>query len=200
MVLAVQDINEHYEYFYQKKFDSFKYRYKPSEKAFKTIDNFLGLIKKHYPNRIIGKTFLWNYFVFQFNYWEDLTIEAFHGQFNANLVIGVKAFKRFLARSVEHDYIFETSEIIQKYNLKKSELNEKPIELSIHRRYEVPVKTKYHNTDKGFATCIKLTSLYDHVHLICLRCNYSTDCKKLLKTNNPELYDARGYSANKSAN
>jgi hypothetical protein len=59
------------------------------------------------------------------------------------------------------------------------------------RNTEEIYRKKYHNTIKGFVTCLENTSLYDPESRYCKLCYKKLDCREILKTNNPELYDAR---------
>lgn len=191
-MLTEKEVIKFYTYFYKKRFNSFNYKYKPSEKAEKIISNFLKLIDKKYNLKLVGEHFLWDYFIYQFNYWRDAKLTAFHGKFRIELIIGKKAFDRWYLDLKGDHWVIEKSEIITLYHFVKSELiePEKPIYKGFH---EIAIKELKLNTEEGFYHCITSTTMYNHKHLCCLKCNFKNDCKKVLKEKLPEVYETRGY-------
>lgn len=181
------DVIKTYEYFYKKIYSTEKYKYKPSEKAIKTIHNFLKLLDKKYNLQSIGTNFLYNYFLFQFDYWSKLEIEAFYGTMQIDYIIGKKAFTRFIQRNQDFDYMFAQYPIISQYQIRYNDI-------AIYKKQiktNETLKWLYHNLDRGLDTCIKYTTLYDPQHTSCITCNFKADCKKILRDNYPKLYDSR---------
>jgi hypothetical protein len=191
-MILLSDVTEYYQYFYSKRFESQKYKFKPSEKGLRTINTFLDLIKKTYPS--MGRKFLWRYFTFQFLYWEDLELEAFFGKFRIELVVGKKAFQRWLDRNKDFDNQIDSNDLKEKYDIKKSDLINPIIEAPVHYPYDENAKRMYFGTSKGFATCLQFTTLYDNTHVTCQKCPYADDCKKILLKTYPQLYERRGYA------
>lgn len=191
-----EDVIKFYQYFYRKRFNSINYKFHPSDKASKSIDTFLNICNKNYNLKLIGTSFLYDYFIYQFNYWRDAKLEACYGKFRIELVIGKKAFDRFFNNERDDMWVIEKSEIIELYGFKKEDLveQEKPIKLQNYKgNHEIAIKQLYHNTDLGFYQCIENTTMYNHKHTCCMLCNFKSDCKKLLKDNFPKIYEARGY-------
>ena len=187
-----QDVVDFYTYFYKKRFNSLNYKYKPSEKAEKTINSFIKLVDKHYNLKLVGKNFLWDFFLYGFNYWRDAKLQAFHGQFRIELIIGKKAFDRWYQNERDDHWVVEKSEIIRLYGFIKSDLI-KPEKIIYTGEHEIIIKKLHYNTQLGFFHCLNNTTLYNHKHTCCITCNFKNDCKKLLKENLPQIYKLRGY-------
>jgi hypothetical protein len=190
-MIILADVVEYYQYFYSKRFESEKYKFKPSEKGLKSIATFLNLMKVHYPT--MGRRFLWRYFIFQFLYWEDLTLEAFYGKFRIELVVGQKAFKRWQERNKDFDGQIDSNDLKANYGIRMQDLISNIESVPIHYPAEEGVKLAYHNTEKGFVTCIAFTTLFDSDQEACRQCKFNKDCKNILKQNYPHLYEIRGY-------
>lgn len=186
-----QTIIDFYQYFYRKKHKTEKYTYKPSDRARKMINNFIKKLDELYSLKVIGKSFLWNYFVYQFNYWRSAELVSFYGKFKIEYVIGNKALKRFKEDKYDNLWVTQGSEIISDYNLRKSDLvKEERVEYKSN--YEITLKKKHHNKPKGFYLCIETTTLYNPQHLCCITCDFKHDCKKILKDRFFNLYQKRG--------
>lgn len=192
-MVKFEDIVLYYEYFYKKTKQSEKYKFIPSEKSKKIIVKFLSTLDKRYNLKTLGNNYLWKYFNFQFKYWDELTITAFWGKMQIEYIIGDKAFQRYLDRNKEFDFTLESenNELVKKYNLRLSELTvSKKVNKS--KRTDLFIKKSFYNTERGFATCLMLTTLFNPNHSICLTCNYKPQCKELLKANYPQIYESRG--------
>ena len=190
--IDLNTIVEFYEYFYKKRFGNPKYKYKPSKRAEKIIGSFLTLLDKHYDLKLIGRDFLWSYFIYQLNHWRSAELKAFYGRFRIEMIIGKKAFNRFVEDEYELMWVIEHSEIIDLYEFRRSDLIEES-KRKYNDSYEEGIKKKHHNTDKGFYYCIENTTLFNHKHTSCMLCKYKTDCKKVLEEKFPKLYSKRGY-------
>lgn len=59
------------------------------------------------------------------------------------------------------------------------------------RHTEETFRKKYLNTPKGFITCLENTSFIDPESRFCKICIKKIDCREILKSNNPELYNIR---------
>ncbi len=191
-MFSYDDIIRYYTYFYKKRFNSFNYKFKPTEKSEKTIQTFIKLIEKKYGMKLVGKNFLWDYFIYGFNYWRDAKLQAFHGQFRIELILGKKAFERFNDKEKDDHWVIEKSEIIKLYDFKKSDLVVAQI-VPYKGDYEVNIKKLYYGTPEGLYQCISNTTMYNHKHLLCIKCPFKDDCKKILKEKLPNIYKQRGY-------
>lgn len=182
-MLDVKIIEEIYKYFYCKKY-GFKKMPVRTEKTVSVCESFLVLLDKKYTLQSLGKTFIWEYFLFQFNYWDELTLSGYNENIVISYVVGKKAFSRYLDRDKEFDWQFESYPIVEKYRLLKSDLDiffptvdRKTTDMSMD------IRKQYHNTDKGFAACIEFTTLYEPAQLTCITCKFKTDCKELKRVN-----------------
>lgn len=54
-------------------------------------------------------------------------------------------------------------------------------------------KAQFHNTKKGLSWCVANTTLYFHKSALCVSCNFRDDCKEILRTEFPKVYNIRGY-------
>lgn len=182
-----------YTYFYQRRFNSPKYKYRPSERALKIINTFLKLLEKHFGLNMIGEEFLWGYFVYQFNYWRDAQLEAMYGKFRIELVIGKKALQRYIDNEYDNMWVIGKSEILSKYDFNSSDLIPPAPVTPFTGAGEIKVKQRFYGTSRGFLTCLETTTLYNHQHKCCLFCKFKNDCKQVLKDNYRNIYDKRGY-------
>lgn len=186
-----ETVKRFYEYFYRKRYNSEKYKYKPSARGEKIINTFINSIDKRYNLKLVGEEFLWSYFIYQFNYWRNAEIKSFYGKMQIQYIIGKKALDRYIEDANNLMWVTENSEIIDKYGFVKSELIGVENKPSYSSNYEEGVKRKNHNTYKGFYLCIENTTLYNPKHTSCLLCNYKNDCRKVLKEKFPEIYESR---------
>ena len=54
-------------------------------------------------------------------------------------------------------------------------------------------KAQFHNTKKGLSWCVANTALYFHKSALCVSCNFRDNCKEILRTEFPKVYNIRGY-------
>jgi hypothetical protein len=204
MIFGVAEVTVYYQYFYQKKYNSPKYRFKPTPQAEKKIQIFLDLLEKRYSLETLGLNFFSNYFLFQFNRTHNQVFQRFAskagvpGRVQIYDIIGKTAFQYWLDRNTEYDWTLRDNEFykLNKVSLKEVEsLIEAPpgmIPLTVIRSEEVE-KHRFHNEPRGFLNCIEHTSLFNHRSLNCVTCKSKNDCKELLKNNYEHIYQERGY-------
>lgn len=192
-MIIKQDIVSFYEYFYKKKHNSLNYKFKPSEKSEKVINTFLSILDKKFNIKTIDKNFLFDYFIYQFNYWRNANLKAAYGKFRIELIIGKKAIERYIENKNNDLWVIQKSEIYKLYSINKSDLiDEEKHVYDSNSEYNIK-KIKY-NTSEGFNNCITLTTMYNHNHKLCILCEFKNDCKKALKENYPKIYESRGYN------
>ena len=182
-----------YTYFYQHKYSDYKYKLKKSKTTASHCDSFLKIIDKEYSLYAVTENFLWDYFVFQWSYWEDTSLEnKFSNEVSLSWIIGKKAFQRWKERNQEHDWQIDKSWFADKYNLDKKELFAVR-ELKTESKFDSskPIRKQYLNTKQGLAMCTEFTTLFDPKDFSCIRCESRTDCRQLLKANYPALYNVR---------
>lgn len=189
-----------YEYFYQRKYQSPKYKFKPTSQALSKINEFIQLLDEKYDLHTLGSNFLINYFVFQFNRVHDQVFKRFAGKDVGGKVqiydiIGKKAFQYWTERDTQFDFILQNSANSKiKISIAeiKSLLEEQESRPSILTSEEIE-KKRFHNTDRGLVNCIQSTSLFNHQSYYCRMCSFKSVCKNILKTNYSHIYKQRGY-------
>ena len=61
------------------------------------------------------------------------------------------------------------------------------------RSQEERFKEMYFNTKRGMMWCVSNTTLYFHKSGWCARCVFKSECKKILSTEYPRIFESRGY-------
>ena len=192
-MITAEEIQLSYQYFYQKIYSQPKYNFNYTEKSERVVTKFLGFCDKRWSILTLGKNFMWNYLLFQFQYWDGLTITSFNQKMDFTFIFGEKAFKRYIDRDVEYDWQTEESRLISKYGLSEGSYNRLFKERKENEFYRHPTRLATLNQPTGLNNCLQLTTLYDFKDLSCLLCIYKTECKKLLELNYPEIYQSRNY-------
>ena len=187
MIIGSENIIHLYEVFYSKKYESPKYKFKPTPKAALEIDKFLVYLDKRHNLLCLGQHFLNKYFAFQFKRVEGLTFKRFSskdvaGRIQIYDIIGRKAIEYWEKRDIKFDYLIEP------YCANP----EKDLQRGIAEEIE---KKRFFNTPRGFVNCIERTSLFNHRSTNCSVCKFKDDCKKMLKNNYVNVYTHRGYGA-----
>jgi hypothetical protein len=195
-MLNIDLIEAYYQYFYRHRYKDFKYKFKRTKTTTSVCHSFLKIIDEEYSLHSVGQDFLWDYFLFQFQYWDDLYLKnGFSEKILIAWIIGKKAFQRWQFRDKEYDWQIDNSLIIEKYNLNKNDLFgfSEQIEKSNKSLFDSSkfIRKQYLNTDKGFAMCVEFTTLFDPKDMNCIRCNSRSECKELLKINYPNLFKQR---------
>lgn len=195
MGIAIKTIYRFYDYFYNKKYGT-NFLLSKTDKNDSVCQTFLELLEGQYG--VCSHNTLFNYFIFQFDYWETVKInKAYGGQIQLAYIIGKKAFNRYKNRDQSFDWKFSKLSIIQKYGLSEQDLIEKPVKVK-HRvksgvDTEAAIKLASYNTEEGYELCGDYSTLYHHKSSICLGCNYQQKCKERLKGMYPGIYKDRGY-------
>jgi hypothetical protein len=195
-MITVEQIERFYSYFYSKKYSD-NNKFKPTKATTSVCNSFLQIVDKKYSLHCVGETFLWEYFLFQFQYWHDLIPEnIFSDKIMFKWIVGKKAFERWENRDREFDWFIENYPIINLYGVQKKDLftfHEQQIKVNTKKRFDASkrIRKEYLNTEKGFAICIEMTSLFDPSDTSCIKCQNRVDCKELLRVNYPSLYNQR---------
>jgi hypothetical protein len=191
-MLDIEVVEKFYQYFYVKKY-RVKYQFKRTKTTNSVCTNFLKILDKKYSLVSLSEGFLWEYFLFQFHYWEDLTLQnQFSDKITIAFIVGKKAFERWETRNKEYDWQIETFSIVKAYSLDKKHLfTVREQKSKSHFDSSKRIRKVFHNTDKGFATCIEMTTLFDPTDTSCTECIFRSDCKELLRVNYPNLYKER---------
>lgn len=161
------------------------------QKADQVAQTFLQLLSKQYRLPSLGEEFLWNYLVFQFSYWLELTIQSFDGRMKFTLIFGKKALNRYLERNKEYDWQLSRNRITSAHLHRAfSELFRDEKEERFFDSEDI-YRKQFFNQDKGLANCMLTTTLINHQSTWCRRCNFQNDCTEIQRMNYPKVYEQR---------
>jgi hypothetical protein len=190
-MIDVEMVESFYQYFYTHVYRDNKFvKYTTS---IRDCETFIKLVDKEYTLQSVGVNFLWEYFVYQFDYWYELKFKnGFSDKVVLAWIIGKKAFDRWKTRDREYDWIIDKSVILDKYKLQKNELFSKNVQPE-KSGYDASkaIRKQHLNTEKGFAICVQYTTLFDPKDVSCIMCKHKKECKELLRVNYPKLYRQR---------
>lgn len=187
-----------YDLFYCKVYDvNFKLNLH-MQKQDMVLDKFIDYLDEEYGINHVTVDLLIKYFSFQFSYWADQNISVKKGlgkRIMFSWIVGKKAFARWKDSKNKSKVWYFTKEITidididEIYTIFEIEETHDLIKPS---DYEIREKRRFYNTDRGFLNCIENTTLYAYdSSLICIKCKFKSECKKLLKSKYPELYEGR---------
>lgn len=203
-MLTIAQIERYYSYFFNCKYNTPRNKFKATKTTTSVCESFLKIIDSNYSLVSIGNTFLWEYFLFQFQYWHELELKnSFHDKVPIAWIVGKKAFQRWIDRNKDYDWQIETYPIVKAYSLNKNDLidkeQEKPKNKSVLFDSSKAIRKRFLNTKEGFAICVQQTTLFDPSDTSCIRCNSRSECKELLRVNIPSIYQQRIKDRNKIA-
>ena len=185
-----------YQAFYRRLSGVSNYNFEPSEKEATSISKFIDLLSGKYESiNGIGVNYIYNYFVFQLDYWANLDTR-FGKKIPLSWFIGKKAFERWLERP-EHD-LWHAHRTAKQYGMNECMLRDKDpsikaTKISVNEELE---KNRFYGERSGLINCLETTTLYNHRSTLCLSCIHKSDCKKMLKVEYPKIYILRGYLKN----
>ncbi len=191
----VDEVKRIYELFYKKLSGTDHFILSLSQKETVLINNFLELIENKFNSKGIGIHFIFDYFIFQFDYW--ITKETRFGKkIPLSWFIGKKAFDRWLKRP-EYD-LWHAKQTAAQYGIHISLIQKQREVLDIKKinESEEIEKKRFYNTLEGLVNCQETTTLYNHRSSLCLMCCWKGDCKDLLKAEYLKFYILRGYLRN----
>lgn len=185
-------IQKSFEYFFRKAHNQDKYQFHYTPHTLKIYESFLSEIEKRVRVAALGKHFIWRYSIFQFAYWQDIVLDTPSSKVGFSHIYGKKAVERYFTRNKEYDWQLEEHFILSKYKLSYLQFEEYTGIVKDKLDYtNSPIRLRFLNTDKGLATCISQTSLFERRDKSCLSCNFQQECQTLLKTNYPNIYKNR---------
>lgn len=191
----VEFIREAYEVFTRRIFNQSSFKFIPNDRELKQIENFIKLLEDRYDKNSIGKTFLFNFIAFNYDYYSTLDYKA-GNKIPLNWIIGKKALSRWVNRTEDdlyHATKYATDNKIH-LGLIKCSTERKSNNVASIRIAEENEKKRFHNKPLGMVNCLDSTTLYNHRSPLCISCKYRSDCKKVLKANFPKFYISRGYA------
>jgi len=182
------------------------FEYTPDAKEEAMIQKFIQFCDKEYGIskgiskgdglQGLGVQYIYNYFVYQYDYWISKETKKNKGVKPIAWIIGIKAFKRFTGRRKDFSWYHANKAAVSRGVHVDDIFKEEVINSSLVLRYSEEVeKQLFHNVlgDDGLINCSQNTSMYNHRSKWCITCKHKVDCKKLLDDNYPEIYIKRGY-------
>lgn len=180
-----------YEGIYMKIGNGSNFSFSPSNSETTSLKKFIGFIDKKYGLNGIGANFIFEYFIFQLDYWHGLETR-FGKKIPLSWFIGLKAFDRWVNR-IEHD-LFHAYKTAREYGISKNILKEKnkPFDYLSVKEYEEVEKNRFYGEIDGLLNCIETTSMFNKSSKLCIDCKWKDVCKKNLKKEYPKVYILRG--------
>jgi hypothetical protein len=163
-----------------------------------TAKSFFSSLEKKYFLSSLGQDFLWQYVIFQFDYWSKLTLRSFDRRMKFSFIFGKKALARYLERDQEYDWQWMEGKIAHTLSLK--EYKDTFEEKTLHKAsiIDTSYRKRFFELEDNIAYCLLYTSLYDPNDTCCNMCHQIDNCKELLRTNYPHLYKVRIKNRSKS--
>jgi len=155
------------------------------------LDSFALGLEKQYGGSA-GASLLFDYFIFQFEYWlelKDTWIDR--GMIPLSWIIGTKALQRWIDRPFRD--LTKARGVMSEYDLHPIRDEMKPSkDVSEIKSWEELEKRRHYGTDDGLRNCFEATTLYNQKSDLCSQCTNKTACTALLKTEYPLIYAKRG--------
>lgn len=164
------------------------YEFTPNKNDLVLADRFVGWIERKSVSH--GLSFLFDYFLFQFNYWYQKDTKFGRGKVMFSWVVGDKARKRWENRNYETYNWCVSNSIKKRLRISIGELFKPPLK-DLYSPHEEIEKKRFHNTDLGPVWCGSNTTLYYSKSEMCKNCKSAPACAKLLKSKYPKLYKLR---------
>ncbi len=156
------------------------------------VVKFDSKLKDIYGFRNISTDFVKKYCEFQFLYWSKLKTR-FGSYVPISWVYGDKAFKRWQSKHKVSDYIVNTTiDNIATQRISNIKNNINSFEkISV---YEEKLKKQRYDKPERLSWCILNTTLFHPQSALCLKCTDKQDCKKILQSTFPNIYNLRKVS------
>lgn len=159
----------------------------------KEVENFFKRLSKKGNNvDSLGIDFLNKYLGFQFAYWLDKDIKR--RNVSLSWIIGKKAIDRWEAiENIENALYWTNIRLLEKgvdmYEIKYLFDIESRVSY-VESEVEDIERKRFYNEVRGLLNCLERTTLYIKSS-ICFSCKFKLDCKKILRSEYPELYIKR---------
>lgn len=187
-------VKKAYQIFLRKLWGRSDFFYQPNERSEKCVDNFIKLLDKEYGLESIGTSFIYDYFCFQLDYWNNLNTR-FGKKIPIEWFIGKKAFKRW--KENEQRDLWHAHKLAREYGLHVGMLEAESVpkpDMTVLRESEEVEKARFYGEDQGLVNCLEYTTLYNHRSQHCIGCKFRRECKILLKENYYGIWIKRGYN------
>lgn len=190
MILS-EFILDSFEYLYKRLRENNRYEHTFTERDGALLSNFLTTLDKKYGLESVGKKFIFEFLVWQFDYWKDKNFKSLKG-IPLNWVIGDKAIERWEKKDNFGGQWFHILSWATSLGVKWEDLESyyksNVIEL---REFEENEKVRFWGSEQGFGNCVNSTTLFNPKSKWCNVCVHGEDCKELLKNMYNGLYKKR---------
>lgn len=188
MQLNEQTLISSYAFFAKRLFQD---RYLVESKSESVAITFLSLLKKRHHLSSLREEWLWQYLVFQFDFWQTLSLSAFDKRMKFSFIYGKKAFLRYESRNQDFDWRIQSCDVSCTLS-KKQFVDELCVfEKAASHNAENIHRQMFLNKDEGLSNCLLLTTLFDPLNKYCQQCIFQKECKELLRMNYPKFYKNR---------
>lgn len=178
-MLTVPDLFEAFQYFKKQKHGK-PFSLNKSPRVEKQAESFLQFLDERYNLNTIGPQFLWTYMLWMFDYYESLELVA-SDSITFQMCFSKTGFERYLTRKKQYDWTLSNSIVLSYAKrsaflllFEKKEEKQKP-----KFSFEVSMRLKDYNTDKGLGNCISFSLSYNRNLSICKKCKNRTACKQI---------------------
>jgi len=184
-------ILDSFEYLYKRLRENNQYEHILTDKDGSLISNFLSKLDKQYGLESIGKKFIFEYLVWQFDYWKDKDFKSMKG-IPLNWVLGDKAVERWEKKENFEGQWFHIFTWATSLGVKWEEFEDcYKSDLIGLREFEEDEKIRFWGSEQGLGNCINSTTLFNPKSKWCNICVFGSDCKELLKSMYLGLYNKR---------
>jgi len=150
------------------------------------IVDFLIEVHKKINLNSISAEWIYNYLIFQFDYWKSKNVH--HGnRMSAKKIFAKKSLQRYFSRSDKFNW-YNAKLSLKQFDIGDDILYQFRKKQQSSTTYDDIERVRFHNTNKGFANCIEMTTLYDKRSGLCQTCRFRKQCKELLRQNYKAIY------------
>lgn len=164
----IETFIEYFNIIYQKSTGKLNYTIRCEDKNVKLVENWINRL-----SYCIDEYFIWDYIVYQFEYYKDKKTRFGTGVVQLNWITGKKALDRWNNKNKNWKYF--NTQYENKLNIKKplsGFVNNKEGRLEFERRE----KKRFFNEERGFLHCRELIF---EVNELCNDCKYIKICQKI---------------------
>lgn len=187
-------IGDTYQTFIRKLWKKPSFVYNADSRDEACIQSFIKLLDKEYGIESIGRTFVYDYFCFQLDYWKNMDTR-FGKKIPISWFIGKKAFERW-KKNPEED-LWHAYQTANEFGIHIGLIHTTgPVHMDVLelKETEEAEKARFGDPAKQLVHCLETTTLYNHRSTLCISCPEKNACKALLKENFYKIYLKRGYS------
>jgi len=187
-------------FFYKKISGKQNFIFKNSDAISVMIHKFVIEFKELNKTNLLQKKAVDSYFSFQFNqlYTHSVNFDK-NKSIQLNWIIGKTALEHWKKANKKHLNFIVRKNLKTFHDLRDTEKKTEDWSDLITKTNQIEEanKERFLNEENGFIYCQMMTNLYNHKSKNCLICDFSVECKQMLKVLYPKIYISRGYMVNK---